>query len=79
MARGSFMINSRIAEEDEEDQNNDTFEGTALSIFLVLKAGFRMKISLMSPIKEKTQPEIPEVIPEADEEENNDTYEGKTI
>ena len=33
----------------------------------------------MSPIKEKTQPEIPEVIPEADEEENNDTYEGKTI
>ena len=32
MARGSFMINSRIAEEDEEDENNDTFEGTALSI-----------------------------------------------
>merc|ERR1712137_1494042 len=26
MARGSFMVNSRIAEEEEEDENNDTFE-----------------------------------------------------
>ena len=43
-----------------------------------MKNGFKLKVSLISPLKEKTQPEIPEVIPEA-EDENNDTYEGKTL